>query len=68
MKARFCNAISFGLLGFYSSAVFNGNLVFLAFGFPQKYYGTFVGISEIFSTIAGVILVPMSNDVISHGY
>jgi len=63
-SGKYSDPISFGILGIYSASVFNGNMAFIAFGFPQKFCGRLIGVAEIFSTIAGLVLIPVGQNVI----
>lgn len=65
-SSKICDYISFGVLGLFSASVFNGNMAFIAVGFPQQYYGRLLGLSEIFSTIAGLVLLPLGKSVIGN--
>ena len=41
--------------------------VYIAYAFPTKLYGRLVGISEIFSTLAGIVIVPIAKSIIFSG-
>ena len=64
-SGKYADPVSFALLGLYSASVFNGNMAFIAVGFPQQFCGRLIGVAEIFSTIAGLLLIPLGQNVIS---
>lgn len=39
-------------------------MAYIAYAFPTQLYGRLVGISEIFSTLAGIVIVPIAKSII----
>ena len=42
-------------------------MAYIAYAFPTQLYGRLVGISEIFSTLAGIVIVPIAKSIIFSG-